>query len=113
VLLTVTNGCGSADTIIEVSVQGISVDENELASSLNIFPNPTQDVVNVVIDNPSANDYSIELIDALGQVLEVRDLDNARGRTEEKFDLSNRAQGIYLLRVRTGNAAVTRRVTRN
>lgn len=113
VLLTVANGCGSVDSVIEVTITDISVDEEELASSLNIFPNPTQDVVNVVIDNPASNDYSIELIDALGRVIEERDLDNARGRSEVKFDLSNRAQGIYLLRVRTGNAAVTRRVTRN
>ena len=112
VQLTVANGCGSADTIIEVTIAGISVDEEELASSLNIFPNPTKDVVNVVIENPSTNDYSVELIDALGQLIEVQSVQDARGHTELRFDLSTRAQGVYLLRVRTGEAAITRRVTR-
>ena len=106
------NGCGSADTIIEVTIAGISVDEEELASSLNIFPNPTKDVVNVVIENPSTNDYSVELIDALGQLIEVQNIQDARGHTELRFDLSTRAQGVYLLRVRTGEAAITRRITR-
>jgi PKD repeat protein len=112
VQLTVANGCGSADTIIEVTIAGISVDEEELASSLNIFPNPTKDVVNVVIENPSTNDYSVELIDALGQLIEVQSVQDARGHTELRFDLSTRAQGVYLLRVRTGEAAITRRITR-
>ena len=112
VQLTVANGCGSADTIIEVTIAGISVDEEELASSLNIFPNPTKDVVNVVIENPSTNDYSVELIDALGQLIEVQNIQDARGHTELRFDLSTRAQGVYLLRVRTGEAAITRRITR-
>ena len=112
VQLTVANGCGTADTIIEVTVAGISVNEDELASSLNIFPNPTKDVVNVVIENPSTNDYSVELIDALGQLIEEQSVQDARGRTELRFDMSSRAQGVYLLRVRTGKATITRRITR-
>jgi hypothetical protein len=113
VTLTVTNGCGSADTVFAVNIGGIGIEEEELASSLNVFPNPTQDIVNIVIDNNETKSYSFELIDALGQVISTEEVKDARGRTEVKFDLSNRAQGIYLLRVRTGNAAITRRITRN
>jgi hypothetical protein len=96
-----------------VNIGGIGIEEEELASSLNVFPNPTQDIVNIVIDNNETKSYSFELIDALGQVISTEEVKDARGRTEVKFDLSNRAQGIYLLRVRTGNAAITRRITRN
>ncbi len=113
VTLTVSNGCGSADTVFAVNIAGIGIEEEELAASLNIFPNPTRDVLNVVIDNHESRTYSFELINALGQVIADEQVKNARGRTEVRFDLSNRAQGIYLLRVRSGNATITRRITRN
>jgi len=112
VQLTVSNGCGSVDTVFDILVV-ISLSELEILSSMSLFPNPTSDIVKVVIENNDLADYQFELTDALGRVLEQRESSDQSGRTEEIFDLSAMPKGIYMLRVSTGGESVTRRISRN
>ena len=110
--MTVSNGCGSVDTVFDILVV-ISLSELEILSSMSLFPNPTSDIVKVVIENNDLADYQFELTDALGRVLEQRESSDQSGKTEEIFDLSAMPKGIYMLRVSTGGESVTRRISRN
>jgi PKD repeat protein len=112
ITLTVSNGCGSVDTVFPVTISGISLGEVALGDALSIFPNPTASDVNVVLDNQDPADYQIELMDAVGRVIEVRELTDRSGRIEERFELGTLPKGMYLIRVSSQGVSVTERVTR-
>lgn len=72
--------------------------------SLSLFPNPTNDGFTLVILNePEAVSLHAILCTAEGSIIEERDIT----QTTEAFDLGGKANGIYLLRLWTGNEIQT------
>ena len=85
----------------------VDVDEATLEASINVFPNPAMDVLNIKIDLPLvANNLNIRLMNALGQVVN----EQYRGRLQSdniELDLSNVPSGAYMLQVRDGQSQFT------
>jgi hypothetical protein len=113
VTLTVENECGSSDTIFEVSVTGISLLEQELGSSIQLFPNPTSGEFSVIIEDARNRDFQFELIDFQGRVIDRRQEEDLRGRQELRFDLSSYAEGLYMLRISSEGASMVKRIRRD
>ena len=107
VQLTVANGCGTADTIIEVTIAGISWMRKNWPEP-EYLPQPDQDVVNVYRES-----FDQRLLCRVDRC--PRSVDRGAKRTDaagtELCRLSTKHRAC-LLRVRTGEAAITRRVTR-
>ena len=62
-------------------------------SSVKVFPNPTNSVINIATN---ANDYSFQLINSLGQIVESG---NATG--SQQINVSKFVKGVYMLRITT------------
>jgi len=63
---------------------------------LNIFPNPTQDKIQLVIESQSSSDFAIELFDLKGsKVLEKTVFKDSSMQSE--IDLSSFENGFYIL----------------
>jgi len=113
VTLQLSNACGTFDTTVTVNVTGISLAEAALGAGVSVFPNPTADRFSVSIEQGDAGAFRFTLTNALGQVIEQRDMNHRGGTSELEFDLSGKAKGIYLLRIDNGQASVTRRIHKN
>jgi len=61
------NGC--LDTSNCVAVVGISILENDLTNRYQVYPNPTNDVVYLELDQTTTGEYQMELLNILGEVL--------------------------------------------
>ena len=77
--------------------------------SIQVFPNPTEGELEVELVLTNASEVSLELINAQGKLIERRDAGRV-GELFTRFDLSNQASGIYLLRVSTPLGVETRQV---
>jgi len=69
--------------------------------SINVYPNPTQDIVNVSITDISPNaTYSIYVFNNFGQLMTVpyENIQHSEG-TNFTIDLTNFARGNYFIRV--------------
>lgn len=77
-------------------------------ASVNIYPNPANDFINIEI--PDKKSTSVEILDQLGQLIIAVELDQDKTRV----DVSNLRSGIYMLRVSDGNQmlSVTKLVVR-
>ncbi len=100
VTLTVGN-CGfmDVDTLqLVVGPGGIGMDEADL-SGISVFPNPT-DGRFIVRNDGEAAPLVISILDATG-----RAVSNARsvGKGDARFDISGLSDGVYLLRLRSGD----------
>lgn len=66
----------------------------EADPTVMIYPNPTNDIVNITADN---NLRSIELYDIQGRLLETHSVNE----NSTRVDLSKRATGMYFIKIRT------------
>ena len=114
--LTSTNACGSDlafyNITIDDSTNSTNVSIEELAINpiqIKAYPNPTSDQVNVSVQMGHPDQMVLELYNELGQ--EVTRIDG-RYTTEavHTIDVSSLRSGIYLLRVRNADYAVSKAI---
>jgi len=110
VTLVVSNSCGNDTVVQQVTVDCIGLREDFL-SSLNAYPNPTTDVLNIVFELQNRQDVQVRLMNSLGQIVYGEDLEAFSGVYEHQLSLENQAKGVYMLQVTTANGTKTMRVT--
>jgi len=94
------------DTSDCVNINDLSTSESELASSIKVYPNPTNDVITV---QTNGLEGSIEVVDALGRFISSSAIESKN----TVLDLSKNNKGVYLLRVIQNNEAQTIREVLN
>jgi len=100
------NGCTSPTACTQVTISaGSSIIENE-AFNVNIFPNPTSDVINIHT-GLTGNDMRIKITDLTGKIVQ-----NEITTSEMQFsiDISHFAQSIYLLSIQNDKGTVVRKI---
>ena len=85
-----------------------SVDD-ELANEavINIYPNPTRDIVNVVYEGTIGQNATLAVTDLLGKELLSTNLSS-----NNVLDLSRIAKGTYLIRIENGSNTSYRRIVK-
>jgi len=111
VTLTLTGSCGTTDSIITINVTGIGLAEDELARSLNIYPNPNNGVFTVQFSVSATTNAKLTLLDAVGREVYAKKLTRVEGEQTVAMDLANLAAGVYMLQLQTDAGTVTKRVT--
>ena len=94
-------GAMSAPVSVFVTLDFTGVEEN-IDVNVNVYPNPTSGVLNVVTD---ANNYEYQIINSIGQVVLSG---NANGSTALNV---NGLNGVYFLRIIADGDVVVRKVT--
>jgi hypothetical protein len=96
---TFTSGSMVVDAFQVNEVAGL--DEAENALSLNVYPNPASDVINVEFTAVNG-EYTVSLLDLQGRVIYTSAPNNAAGTQTTAVPVSNVASGSYIVKV-TGN----------
>ena len=116
------------------------INNHDLNASLNVYPNPTTDMVNVqlTMNNVQSNNVEIQLYDVFGKLLDVvetqcttslqqvvspiqaaspgaSNVTNAYGASlQTRIDLSRYTNGVYFIKaVAEGNVLAVRKVVKN
>ena len=86
---------------VEVNTEMLSsIDPIDQLEHINIFPNPTSDLLNVELRFDTELDYRISIVNSLGQT--VRDLGTYSANNFTKsLDLSNLGTGVYFVSINT------------
>jgi hypothetical protein len=94
--ITDANGCKATSQTVT------GIDSHPVLGSIAIFPNPASDVVNVSFDQTQAGTYTIELLNAMGQLVisEQVSVDNTQRVEIETNTIST---GIYQVRITNGS----------
>ena len=86
-------------------------DLNEF-TSLNVFPNPASNLINVEISLEKPEVVNVEVIDILGQRVKFEQFNNVgTGVTTMPLNVSNLASGIYTIRVSSNTAESFKKFT--
>lgn len=87
--------------------------KNDVANEerIEIFPNPANDILNVVVETNSENDISISIYNLEGQ-LEIEEIYNNKKEIIQ-IDLSDLPMGMYIVKIRTDNVVVNKKIIIN
>ena len=86
-----------------------SVNKQDLNSAISVYPNPTNGLVNLSIEMESKTDFSVELVNAMGQSIRNANYTQTMNITLE-FDLTNVASGIYFVKVNSDKGTFIERI---
>lgn len=80
-----------------------SVDEEATATlNLNAYPNPSNGAVNINFEAVSSANYSVKIINAIGQVVYEEALSNFKGIYTKQIDIQKYGKGVYMLNIGNG-----------
>ena len=97
VVVTDANGCSGRDSVIMVTNVGV---DDILAGKgkINIFPNPVQDILNVVVDMDTEKEVLLEIYSVLNTLVYQEELMPAK-LVRAEVDVNDLAPGSYIVRI--------------
>jgi extracellular elastinolytic metalloproteinase len=115
VRMIATSGLSYRDTVRTIATERGTIIEPEIRVSnkdvttldVRIFPNPTQNVVNVIFDTPSVSTAKATVLAMDGKVLLMQNL-----LSNTQVNLSNLAAGLYFMRVETDKGVVQQKIVK-
>lgn len=113
VTLTVTGSNGCSTTSTQVINVGVGVQEQGLLNAMTLYPNPANDNMNVEISMNDNADVQVVAYDLSGQILVNENKNLATGRNILTYDVTAWSNGIYFIRVTSGNSVNTMKVVIN
>ncbi len=108
VKLTATNRCGTDDTTI--CFTNVSMAENALGRSLEVFPNPAKESVTVTFSSENGRQASIRILDPTGKVIMELNKEIAGESFETVVNLNDLPDGVYMLEISDGELKANRRL---
>ncbi len=75
-----------------------------------IYPNPTDNILNIEISNTGKQGLGIEILTIPGQVIYYKEYKNINAHFAEQLDLSGYTKGIYLLKVKQADTVYVGKV---
>jgi hypothetical protein len=80
------------------------------AENLHVFPNPSEGIFTVNFTSPKVSDYTIEILNPIGQVVYSEQVKQASGMIRKEIDLSNQPAGLFLVKISGENGAVIQKI---
>jgi parallel beta-helix repeat protein len=113
VLAVATGACGVDTFSFQVTISGVGLLNNDIARTLNVYPNPTNGVLNISFVSSGVQQIAFRVVSISGQVMYQRANEAHIGVYNSTMDLSAFPAGPYLLQIETGEGVVTRRIFLN
>jgi hypothetical protein len=92
--------------------QAVRVNNVANLSSLNIYPNPSNGTIYIAAKFSDKENLSISVSDLLGRKVYNKEINSADFITIP-VDLSSRANGVYIVSIRTPSGVINRKITLN
>ena len=112
VTLTVTadNACDTEPASKSISLIGYSTPEWNIAS-FDLFPNPTDGKVNLVVGETVQGKAVVEVYNLLGERMMAQKLGHLQQGETITLDMSRLASGLYIIKLSTADGCCTKKVS--
>lgn len=74
-----------------------------------VFPNPTQEFINITLESPKQTEASFTIIDIYGKRITSKKEELLEGKQQTKIDVKNLSAGTYFITISTGEESVQRK----
>ena len=76
-------------------------------STLMLYPNPAQDLINIQLTAPNSQTARIEILSLSGNVIYIVQLKHPNEMNTYQFSISMLPRGVYLCRIKTEKSVIT------
>jgi PKD repeat protein len=101
---TVSTTCKSITLTVGIA------DRYNLDAAVEIYPNPSNGLINVEISETGATELTVEVTNVLGAVVASKNITKVNSKESVSFNLEGSAAGIYFVNVSSNNATISKRV---
>ena len=91
------------------TVTGFTTQESIL-SNVNVFPNPSAEVINIMLNVKSQQKVSLELVDVFGKLIVSKDLGLIQGESKQLLNLNGITKGTYFLNIVSDKGIETEKI---
>ncbi len=114
--ITVTSPTNIVQTstvvLLNKDYEYVSITENSSeVSELNLFPNPATNNFNLVFVNENAQQVTVEITNALGQLVRKENLANTKGLVNQSVNIAGIEAGVYFVKVNVGAKSSVKKLT--
>ncbi len=107
--VTDANSCTNCTTQ-PVTILTIGIDNNSSINELNIFPNPANDVLNIVFNMATTENVEVKLMNSVGQLVFNEKLNQFSGNYNKQLNIASYATGNYMLQVVSDSGIINRKI---
>ncbi len=108
VVVTNASQCEATSNTVNVDV---SIGYEELVlGSVNVYPNPAEDIVNVSFENVSNTEVRLSLYNTMGQVVIASQQQVGSGKNVLPINIAELPPGFYTLDIEVGNGRLSKKV---
>lgn len=79
-------------------------------TSIRLYPNPADDVLNIVFDESPGLDLKVELTDLAGKSIFIAEWNSIHAGSSKQIDLSALSTGMYIVTLTTDQGRITERI---
>jgi len=90
-----------------------AIDEVDMADRINIYPNPTSGIFTFTIDVPGTGDFSLAVVNVLGENVFSSKAKNVTGKYSRNIDLSHLSGGIYYVTLNVDGKSYAKKLVIN
>ena len=109
-ILTADNGCDNTPVSKRISLIGYSTSEWHVAD-FDLFPNPTDGKVNLVVGETLQGKVVIEVYNLLGERMFTKNFYDLQKGEALSLDLNHLVSGLYIIKLSTNNGSCTKKVS--
>jgi hypothetical protein len=99
----------SSSAVVTVNVSTCTGINEQVAYNVNVYPNPTNGIVNIDLAGIITGETTYELFDVQGRKV----VSKVSSNTIETLNVENLSEGIYMLTVQNGSAKTTKKLVIN
>lgn len=117
---TVTDGSGNTNQIVRIVIVtatcddpcelDVSVEGLFLANAIQVYPNPTRGIINIVTDLQSSTKADLAVYDLSGKQIQAQNDLTLMGSQTLQIDLTGQATGIYFVKLVTKEGLLVRKI---
>ncbi|MBC7567601.1 MAG: T9SS type A sorting domain-containing protein [Pedobacter sp.] len=100
-------------SVTSKTTTSLTIKQDKLLSVLKVYPNPVEDQVNLVIKMDRESNFSVKIMDLLGnEVVTLANERAAAGEQTKTYNVPERLNpGIYFLKIISGSETVVKRIS--
>lgn len=88
-----------------------NVDEENLESGINIYPNPSDDQITIDYNLSANTDVRLEILDATGRQIATHVMENqSTGKQSLTVSVSHLSKGIYICNLNIGKEIISKKI---
>lgn len=88
------------------------INQNTAFNSINIYPNPSENLFNIEIQDEYLGETTVTVLDEIGRIVYFETYNKTKEILNSNLDLSNQSNGVYFLKIQSDKKTTTKRIVK-